>query len=303
MAYEITPQDFCLIVKNPRCRGTENANANAEVGHENCGHCKGNYFVGGECNYGGRHEMEKDLKYINQNFRAFDVLVQKQAKISGAKNENSFNHAKDKLLDSFQELKKRCEDEAGAGFFYGSCIGLDGSQSQFAERIKTTFKRLAKELDYYIKQVTSSTWEQLKNFQEKLDKLDKMQSESNQLAKDWKNEKDPVKKAKLFALLSQKNSEIKSFQAELKNDPVYSLYSTEKSDELANIVKNIFHGNPNTSFFTWKKKSDDKDNTKTNQEKYLGFIPKEAGKTALIVIGGLLSLVFLYYFFKRKFSK
>src|SRR5690349_15961724 len=120
MAYEITPQDFCLIVKNPRCKGTETTNGLAKEGHESCDHCKGNYFVGGECNYGGCHEMEKDLRFINQNFRAFDVLVQKQAKISNAKNDTAFNQAKTKLLDSFQELKKRCEGETGAGFFYGS---------------------------------------------------------------------------------------------------------------------------------------------------------------------------------------
>ena len=50
MAYEITPQDFSSIVKNPRCKGTETTNGLAEEGHSSCGHCRGNYFVGGECN-------------------------------------------------------------------------------------------------------------------------------------------------------------------------------------------------------------------------------------------------------------
>src|SRR4051812_12481028 len=157
MAYEITPQDFCAIVKNPRCKGTETTNGLAEEGHSSCGHCKGNYFVGGECNYGGRHEMEQDLKYINQNFRAFDVLVNQQVKLSKSKDEKEFNKAKNTLLGSFKSLKDKCENESGTGFFYGSCIGLDGSQSQFAERIKTTFKRLAKELGHYMNQVASAT--------------------------------------------------------------------------------------------------------------------------------------------------
>jgi hypothetical protein len=157
MAYEITPQDFCLIVNNPRCKGTEVQNGTAEEGHENCKHCKGNYFVGGECNYGGRHELEKDLKLINQNFRAFDTLVKQQIKISKSKNEQEFNNSKNKLLDSFKSLKEKCENESGAEFFYGSCIGLDGTQSQFSERIKEAFKRLAKELSYYMSQVENST--------------------------------------------------------------------------------------------------------------------------------------------------
>ncbi|CAG8702761.1 43641_t:CDS:2 [Gigaspora margarita] len=212
MPYEITPHDFCLIVKNPRCQGQEITNGFAKEG--------------GECNYGGRHKMTDDLRQINQNFRAFDVLVKQQVKLSKSKNESEFNNSKKSLLNSFQSLKTKCEDEGGTGFFYGSCIGLD-------------------------------------------------------------EETDPVKKAQLFALLSQKNQEIKNLQSELKKDPVYSLYSQEKNDELANIVKNIFQGEG--SFFKWKKRSDEEPKGQKS-EKYLGFIPKETGKNALLIVGGLLGL-------------
>jgi hypothetical protein len=36
MAYEITPHDFRLIVKNPKCRGKEIENGTAKEGHSNC---------------------------------------------------------------------------------------------------------------------------------------------------------------------------------------------------------------------------------------------------------------------------
>ena len=68
------------------------------------------------------------------HFRAFDVLVKQQIKISKSKNEQEFNNSKNKLLDSFKSLKEKCDNESGTSFFYGSCIGLDGSQNQFAER-------------------------------------------------------------------------------------------------------------------------------------------------------------------------
>jgi len=157
MAYEITPHDFCSIVENPRCQGKEMNNGTAKEGHPNCDWCKGNYFVGGECNYGGRHKMADDLHQINKNFRDFDVLVKQQVKLSKSKNETEFNNFKKTLLNSFKSLKDKCESEAGTGFFYGSCIGLDGSQTHFADRIKITFKRLAKELGHYMKQVERST--------------------------------------------------------------------------------------------------------------------------------------------------
>src|SRR4051812_14668900 len=123
MAYEITPQDFCLIVKNPRCKGTEITNGLAKEGHERCNHCKGNYFVGGQCNYGGDHEMEKDLRLINQNFDKFNELVKKHTKLTKSNNEKEFNKIKTSLLDSFKVLKEKCKDKDGASFFYASCIG------------------------------------------------------------------------------------------------------------------------------------------------------------------------------------
>lgn len=100
MAYEITPHDFCLIVKNPKCQG-QIENGIAKEGHPNCNFCKGNYFVGGECNYGGQHKMADDLQQVNQNFRAFDALVKQQVKLSKSKNESEFNNSKRTLLNYF----------------------------------------------------------------------------------------------------------------------------------------------------------------------------------------------------------
>jgi len=122
--------------------------------------------------------------------------------------------------------------------------------------------------------------------------LDKLSQEANQLTEDWKNETDPVKKSQLFALLSQKNQEIKRLREELKNDPTFAIFNQEKSDELANIVKNIFHGSSNTSFFNWKKK-DNNNKEEPKSEKYLGFIDKETGKNALLIAGGLLGILLI----------
>jgi len=43
-----------------------------------------------------------------------------------------------------------------------------------------------------------------------------MQAEATRLAKEWKEETDPLKKAQLFALLTQKNQAIKELQREIK---------------------------------------------------------------------------------------
>lgn len=301
MSYEITKEDFCLIVKNPKCQGTETENGTAKQGHEQCTACKGNYFVGGECNYGGNHKLDNDLDQINRNFRAFDILVKQQAKLSKSKNEQEFNQIKRTLVNSFNSLKAKCEENNGESFFYGSCVGIDGSKSDFAERIKETFKRLAKELGHYIQQVEKTTWQQLHEFQVKLKKLDKLNSESIQLTKDWKKEQDPIKKQQLFVLLSQKQQAIRSLQLEIQQDPTFAIFSQEKSDELANIVQNIFQGDGKKSFFDWQAKEKE-EAEETPSDKYFGLLPKESTNNVLIFISGCLAIGFIYNFYQSKFK-
>ena len=301
MAYEITIQDFCSIVKNPRCKGAEITNGLAKEGHENCNFCKGNYFVGGQCNYGGEHIMEKDLESINQNFQVFNVLVEKQAELVKSVNEKGFNKTKNVLLGSFENLKKGCEDNAGVGFFHTSCVGVAGSKLQFEERIKVTFKRLAKELGHYIKQVENTTWQQLHNFQQKIEELKKLSEETTQLTEDWKNESDLVKKNQLFILLSAKNKAINNLRQELKKDPKFAIFNQEKSDELDGIVKNIFQGKKN--FFTWKEKDENAEAENPKQEKYFGFIPKETAKNTSLIIAGLLGTIYVYRLVKSKLEE
>jgi|ERR1044072_548282 hypothetical protein len=56
--------------------------------------------------------MKEDLRQINKNFRAFDALVKQQVKLSKSKNKNEFEKLKKTLLNSFAELKRKCEEES-----------------------------------------------------------------------------------------------------------------------------------------------------------------------------------------------
>ena len=206
--------------------------------------------------------MEEDLKQINKNFKQFDNLVSQQIKLSKSVSQKDFENKKKSLLNSFENLKQKCEAEVeppktaatipkpaplrselvqkqsqayqkanqkfpcnfkrqpeasyayeqsqqlqkwndcywshfsteekkeiqehnqknseyqqqfrtptpNSSFFYGSCIGLDGTQAQFTTLVQESFRVLAKELDFYMEQVKKTTWENLQAFQEKLKK-------------------------------------------------------------------------------------------------------------------------------------
>ncbi|CAH1759419.1 21020_t:CDS:1 [Entrophospora sp. SA101] len=181
--YQITERDFLNMVRKPHCLGTEKRNGKAEEGHEKCNICKGNYFVGGECNYGGRHLMDADLNSINKNFAQFGELVSKQIEISQSKNEKEFNKRKARVIGKFQELESKCNDDEGKSLLRGSCIGLDGTETAFNKKVILLLRDLARQLREYIEATQNSTWEMLQAFNNKLDELDKMQAESTRLAK------------------------------------------------------------------------------------------------------------------------
>lgn len=303
MTFEITERDFLNIVQKEHCLGTETPNGTAKEGHPNCESCKGNYFVNGECNRGGSHLLANDLKAINRNFKEFESLVTRQIELSNSKNEKEFDRKKSSLITKFQELEKKCGEEEGESFFYGSCIVLDGTQTLFNQKIKITFRRLARELNFYIDKVKKTTWEQLQAFNNKLDELEKMQSEATHLAQEWKDAEargDKAEASRVLNLLSQTKKTIASLQLEIKNNPAFSLFSEEQNTRLENIVENIFRGEGN--FFDWNEENDE---SKKQQEqgKYLRIIPKKWGKK--VIWGGiiLIILAIIYLLYQRIVKK
>ncbi|CFW92739.1 protein of unknown function [endosymbiont DhMRE of Dentiscutata heterogama] len=112
--------------------------------------------------------------------------------------------------------------------------------------------------------------------------------------------KEQISQVGNYQQLSQlRNQAIKSLQVELRKDPVYDLFSAEKSEELSNIVRNIFQSR-NTSFFTWKRKEEEEAEKVSESKKCLGFISQEAGKNALLITGGLLGLFLIWWVIKKR---
>src|SRR5436190_2656809 len=133
MTYEITKQDFLNLLRREECLGEEVHKGTAKEGHTKCHRgCAGNYFVGGECNYGGEHLMSNDITTLNSNFRAFEVLENRQIQLTTASNEQEFNSRKQTLLTKFNELEERCRsDEKNKKFFNFTCIAATPAHSAF----------------------------------------------------------------------------------------------------------------------------------------------------------------------------
>ncbi|CAG8546411.1 14279_t:CDS:10 [Racocetra fulgida] len=238
-------EDFRNIVNvseaRRSCKGHEVRHGSAEEGHSSCGSCAGNYYSGGECNYGGRHRLTDDLNQINQNFQGFEVLVSRHARLKKVKDEGEFDREKKELITAFENMKSRCEN--AQGFFYGSCIGLDGTQAKFNSAVNARFQQFARELGGFIDKVKKIGFQQFAEFKMKLEKLENMKAEAAKLGEQIKNEKDPAKKKQLMAALATLKDNMGSLQKELQKHPCKDLFDKDVGDFLNNILQGIITGN------------------------------------------------------------
>jgi hypothetical protein len=103
-------------------------------------------------------------------------------------------------------------------------------------------------------------------------------------------------------LLEAKNTAIAKLRVEISSDPTFVIFSQEKSEELANIVKNIFQGDANSPFFNWNQEKQEEKPEQEASDKYFGLLPKESTNHLLLLLGGLLAIGVIYNFFHNKFK-
>ncbi|CAG8814238.1 21147_t:CDS:2, partial [Racocetra persica] len=129
---------------------TEIGRFSGTSGHENCSSCPGNYYHGGECNYGGRHVLADEINQLNKNFEGIDKLEKRHNKLKLSINDSKekFEQEKQNLINDFELIQKRCTDPSG--FFYGSCVGIDGQKPVFQENIKKRFQDFHNKISKFI---------------------------------------------------------------------------------------------------------------------------------------------------------
>jgi len=248
MVYKLTIEDFRQIVDvaacRRNCRGHEVRGGRAEDGHSSCSSCPGNYYAGGECNYGGRHVLAQELDQINKNFEGFEILVSRYAKLKKVKNETDFNKEKQELVQAFTTMKQRCENPSS--FLYASCMGVSDQRAKFQANVQSRFQRFAQEVGKFVDAVQKCTYQQFADFKAKLEKIQNLKAEAAKIAEQIKKEKDPAKKAKLIAMLNQVNNDIKGIAQDLERHPARGLFDDDINKGLDNLLKDILCPGPDS---------------------------------------------------------
>lgn len=150
--------DWQGMVNSSGCKvGVRHGTFSGTSGHENCPRygCPGNYYNGGECNYGGRHVLANECGQINTNFGSFDNLYKRHnaLKLSTNTTKEAFEQEKANLLNDFNKAKDNCTKPSC--FNYASCIGVNGDihKTKFMKEAMRRFNDLQRALGKYIQQI------------------------------------------------------------------------------------------------------------------------------------------------------
>jgi hypothetical protein len=106
--------------------------------------------------------MSRDVTTLNNNFKAFDVLENRQIQLTSSPNEQEFNQRKQSLISSYKDLEERCSsDNKNKEFFKYTCIATTSAHSAFLKKMQNNLKKISERVKRYARLAEGTTWEQI----------------------------------------------------------------------------------------------------------------------------------------------
>ncbi|KLL04397.1 MAG: hypothetical protein MRERV_24c022 [Mycoplasmataceae bacterium RV_VA103A] len=324
--FEITEEIFKSLInyrqmiKHSKCKNFRaTGRFSGTSGHENCSSCPGNYYHGGECNYGGHHVLADEINQLNKNFEGIDKLEKRHNKLKLSINDSKekFEQEKQNLINDFELVQKRCTDPSC--FFYGSCVGIDGQKPVFQENIKKRFQDFHNKISKFIESVKNTNQLQFQEFQEKVKKIEDLKQDNQRLMVELKDSNTtPERKAQIQEILKKNTQQIKNLINELKTHPARGFFDQEAISLINNAKQWLVTGNyPGAGSGLGGSKGrgktgggsrpDDPNNPNQNQNQPNSggetWLTPEIKKICKIVGGGILLLTGLWLIYKFLISK
>jgi hypothetical protein len=207
------------MIEQSGCKlGPRKGTYSGTVSHENCGNCPGNYYNGGECNYGGRHVLSEEIAQVNRNFEGIDKLEKKhlELRLSADISESDFNNKKNQLLNDFRKVKDNCCDPTK--FAFATCVGVEKQNCLFQKDVEQRFKNFTEGIECYIKQVEKATWRQVQEFQTKLKQIEDLRKENSNLLQEYKDPNtSPERKAQISEIIDKNEENMANLDQDLDN--------------------------------------------------------------------------------------
>lgn len=182
----------------------------------------GEYFKGGECNYGGRHILKEDIARINLFFEEiFNTLNAKKPR--ELKNEGELNDWKLNQINKLNSLISKCSQDDKTTL--GDCClawsvywGSYGSKK--TDELKKTL--IARKIS-----VEKMKWTNLEEYIGNLKNYEQLKGEVSELMKNIKTEQDPEELRKLKKRLKERENEFINLEAILNNSPFTEIENQE----------------------------------------------------------------------------
>jgi len=203
------------------------------------------YWDGGQCQWGGGHNLSEDCKKISRNFEKIEDLKNAKKELENCTSAQEFDSTKSRLVRQAGELEKGLQSKtSNTSSIFGVCI----IWHDYTNFLDSKLRPLRKEIERLKQEINKS---QYKYFQElKVLKLERKQIEDGMKENERKamTETDPEQKALLLQLIEEDGEKLKQNLKKQKEVPIANLkFESDKyvSDLIEAMKKAIERGNDN----------------------------------------------------------
>lgn len=155
------------------------------------------YWEGGQCNWGGSHNLHEDCQTLANSFNKIDSLGNIKKELLDTTSKQEFEAKKENFLRKVQEAESGLKIRTGsASSMFGICIiWADEASNKHVERIVNEVK---KELDKAKASLGKETYKWVEEIKQLDLEIGKIEAEVAKLRKEALDEKDPIRRAKII---------------------------------------------------------------------------------------------------------
>ena len=174
----------------------------------------GTYWNGGQCHWGGSHNLKGDCETLANFFDKTENLKNSRHELTKSSDKASFENKKKQLLRQCEEISNGLQIQTGnASSIGGICI----IWKDFASFLEKQLERFRKDVDAVKQGINNTSYNEAKD-------LRKLESEERKIKKDVednlrkvKNEPDEKKRKKILLLVDEDKKKLEKIYQKKKN--------------------------------------------------------------------------------------
>ncbi|WNE40170.1 MAG: Xanthine phosphoribosyltransferase [Mycoplasmataceae bacterium] len=198
------------------------------------------YWEGGNCNWGGSHNLREDCQTLANNLNKIDSLKNIKKELLETTNQEEFENKKKNFLRKIEEIEASGLQikTSKASSMFGICIiWADEASNNDVERI---VNEVQKEIDGIKKTLGKETYAWTEEIKQLDLEIGKIETEIQKQKKEALDEKDPIRRGKIMEAIEE-NSKVleEKYRKKQELSKRFNFNPSKKVKRMLDTIKNV----------------------------------------------------------------